>query len=704
MNRLSSRGLVAFALIALPVPLLAQTLVLPRGADWKYEDSGVALPSDWKDPGFDDSAWSSGPAPLGYGETYIETLTSYGPDPNHKHPTTYFRSTFDLQDAPGAIRSMILRSNYDDGFVAYLNGQEVTRLSMPSGPIAYATFATSHEGGGYETGDIGDAIGALAAVDNVLAVEVHQTSFTSSDLVLDLEVETSTASATVTRGPYLQIPTEEGVRVRWRTSEATDTRLWYGDSPTTLTETIDDPAVDFEHEVLVTGLAPDTRVYYAIGTSTEPLAGGDADHHFDTSPPAGVPEPVRVWVIGDSGQPGPNQQAVRDAYAGYPGFEGTRLWMMLGDNAYSGGTEPEYQAAVFDAYPLLLRTVPLWPTRGNHDVVRAGPDNDYYDFFSLPTAGEAGGVASGTEAYYSFDFANVHFVCLDSEGTDRSTGGPMLTWLGQDLAANTADWTIAYWHHPPYTKGSHDSDDPGDSGGRMRDMRENVLPIADSFGVDVVLCGHSHSYERSFLLHGHYGVSSTLVPAMILDDGDGRIAGDGAYLKTAPGPVGDEGIVYFTAGNGSKLSGGPLDHPAMYTSMNVLGSVILDVTGTRMDVTFLDDTGAVRDELTIVKGAATAAPLAASATTLAIHVAPSPFVRSTEIRFQLPETAAARVRVLDPAGRVVRELARRELDAGEHRLSWDGRDRSGRAVAAGVYFVTLEQGGARRAAKVVLAR
>ncbi len=80
------------------------------------------------------------------------------------------------------------------------------------------------------------------------------------------------------------------------------------------------------------------------------------------------------------------------------------------------------------------------------------PTGPYYDMFTLPAAGEAGGIASGTEAYYSFDYANIHFICLDSYDVDRSVDGAMLTWLEYDLVATTADWIIAFWHHPPYTK------------------------------------------------------------------------------------------------------------------------------------------------------------------------------------------------------------------------------------------------------------
>ena len=82
---------------------------------------------------------------------------------------------------------------------------------------------------------------------------------------------------------------------------------------------------------------------------------------------------------------------------------------------------------------------------------------------------------SGTEAYYSFDYANVHFVCLESFETNRSATGPMLTWLQNDLASTAQPWVIAFFHHPPYSKGSHDSDTDIE----LKEMRQNALPILE---------------------------------------------------------------------------------------------------------------------------------------------------------------------------------------------------------------------------------
>ncbi|HZC03728.1 MAG TPA: metallophosphoesterase family protein, partial [Gammaproteobacteria bacterium] len=316
------------------------------------------------------------------------------------------------------------------------------------------------------------------------------------------------AALAVTRGPYLQLGTQSSIVVRWRTDAATDSRVRYGTSPTELRNVVDDAAITTEHVVKLTGLNPATQYYYSVGNSTATLAGDDGKHVFVTAPTPGTEQPTHIWIVGDSGTAKSNARAVRDAYLNYKGSRNTHLWLMLGDNAYVDGTDSEYQAALFDMYPTLLRQTVLWPTLGDRDGHMADSGSQsgpYYDIFTLPKQGEAGGVASGTEAYYSFDYANIHFVVLDSVETSRAPTGAMLTWLKNDLAATTQPWVIAYWHYPPYSKGLHDFN----SEIRLGEMRQNVLPILEEAGVDLVLSGHSASYERSFLIDGHYGTFST---------------------------------------------------------------------------------------------------------------------------------------------------------------------------------------------------
>ena len=128
-------------------------------------------------------------------------------------------------------------------------------------------------------------------------------------------------------------------------------------------------------------------------------------------------------------------------------------------------------------------------------------------------------------------------------------------------------------------------------------MREVFNPVVEDYGVDLVLTGHSHSYERSMLINGHYGLSTTFVPAtMARDTGDGDPGGGGAYQKIA---IPNQGAVYAVAGSSGKISGGSLDHPVMVTNLNELGSMILDVTATKIEARFIDDTGAQLDAFTI---------------------------------------------------------------------------------------------------------
>jgi hypothetical protein len=244
----------------------------------------------------------------------------------------------------------------------------------------------------------------------------------------------------------------------------------------------------------------------------------------------------------------------------------------------------------------------VWPTLGNHDAGTQGEIGEfpYLDIFTLPANGEAGGVPSGTEKYYSFDYANIHFVCLDSQSSQRQPGSPMLTWLENDLATTTKNWIVAYWHHPPYSWGTHTSDGELE----LIEMREYVVPILEKYGVDLTLCGHSHNYERSYLINGHYGRSWELEPGMILDSGFGHDSVDHAYQKPAEGLGAGHGSVFAVCGCSGQ--GGPFQmsrHPAMRVAFTGFGSMVIDVDRDRLEAKFIRETGQIHDQFTIVKSA-----------------------------------------------------------------------------------------------------
>ena len=180
----------------------------------------------------------------------------------------------------------------------------------------------------------------------------------------------------------------------------------------------------------------------------------------------------------------------------------------------------------------------------------------------------------------------------------------MYTWLVADLAANTKPWVIAYWHHPAYTKGTHDSDNTNGGDPELRQMRENFVPVLEASGVDLVLAGHSHVYERSYLIDGHYGLSNTFVNTMKVNGGDGKPAGDGAYTKGSVGAAAHQGAVYVTAGSSGQVGGFNFGgtHPAMKVSLSNLGSLVIDVNGNRLDATMVRENATTPDTFTLIKG------------------------------------------------------------------------------------------------------
>lgn len=593
----------------------AQTTLIATGSSWKYLDNGSNQGTSWYGTGFNDASWASGNAQLGYGDGDEATVVSYGPSSSSKYITTYFRKTISIADA-SIFSNYTLNIKRDDGVVIYINGIERYRNNMPTGTISYNTGAagtSSDDGSTFQTTTL--ASGTLTTGSNVIAVEIHQVNGSSSDISFDLSLigNPPGGGATLTRGPYLQRGTPSSVVVRWRSNIATNSTVKYGLTAANLNQTASDANSVTEHEITLTGLSADTKYYYSIGSSTQTLQG-DANNFFVTAPTVGTTKKTNVWITGDCGNNSTNQTNVRNRYASYIGSNYTDVWLLLGDNAYNNGTETEFQTKFFDIYKddMLKKTV-LWPATGNHDYANSSSrQNDhnipYYSIFTLPTSAQAGGVASGTEAFYSYNRANIHFISLDSYGKESNTYrlydtlGPQVTWLKQDLAANTQTWTIVYWHHPPYTMGSHNSDTESD----LVSIRQNVLRILERYKVDLILCGHSHDYERSKLMQGHYGNESSFNSATHqLSSSSGKYDGSSnscPYVKNATTP--NNGTVYVVAGSAGQLGGtqSSFPHASMYYSNATNGgSLALTIEANRLDAKWICADGVIRDQFTIEK-------------------------------------------------------------------------------------------------------
>ncbi len=496
-----------------------------------------------------------------------------------------------------------------------------------------------------------------------------------------------TTAQSVLRGPYLQFPTSSSMKVMWRTDIATPSRVYYGTSLATVMDNQIEGVVPVtEHTVNITGLDPYTEYYYAVSDGSTVLAGGDMNHRFRTSPVIGTVQPVRAWVIGDFGKGNEKQMDVKEAFLDHVGDNMPDLWLWLGDNAYDEGTDEEFTQKVFGTqygYGEVFPRVPFMATPGNHDYgsvlnILTGADptthsGPYFDIVDVPTNGEIGGVPSGYELYYSFDYGNVHFVSLNSEigaivnGSWDWTGAspfsnfsssPFTDWLHADLQANDKTWVVAYVHQPPHTDGSHESDAFWEV--YMKAMRENIAPILESYGVDLLLAGHSHVYERSFLINGFYDLPAEFnVAQHVVDGSSGKLSDGTPYVKYFDGPNPNFGTMYIVQGNsGSNDSDANLQHPAMYAGHGCdtcVGSTMLYAHGDTLMGYYLTKDGEILDDWTIIKKNY---PASVNENTFvspisSLDVYPNPFTGETTLSFEVNENLWANVELTDVSGRII---------------------------------------------------
>ncbi|MDO6760494.1 DUF839 domain-containing protein [Tamlana sp. 2_MG-2023] len=232
------------------------------GSIWSYNDTGVDLGAAWKEIGYDDSAWQTGAAQMGYGDGDEVTTLSYGSDSENKYPTYYFRYEFNVADA-SVYGDLVFNLLRDDGVVVYLNGTEIIRDNMPAGVISYSTFAASTVGGGDEDAFFPFTVSNLLQNgDNVIAVELHQRTGTSSDLGFDM----STGFVPQTAGTATY-PMEEGLVWSYLDSGVSlDAQPWTGTA--------------YDRSAWAVGYAP---LGYGDTVATEVSYGADANNKIITT-------------------------------------------------------------------------------------------------------------------------------------------------------------------------------------------------------------------------------------------------------------------------------------------------------------------------------------------------------------------------------------------------------------------------------------
>ncbi len=541
-------------------------------------------------------------------------------------------------------------------------------------------------------------------------------------ILFALLILSSALQAQIIRGPYLQSPTANSIVVMWRSSANNDSRVVYGTDANNLSLSVTDAGSVTNHSISLTGLQPNTVYYYAVGTTTQLLSGPDSLHRFKTPPVIGTVQPFTVWAIGDFGKGNDAQREVREAFEDYnTGFK-TDFWIWLGDNVYDEGTDEEYSTKVFNdgnGYKTVMQYLPFLPCPGNHDygvisnpVISTNPtthNGPYFDLADVFTNGECGGVPSNTELYYSYDYANTHFVSVNSELASvfnqshdwigasplfSFSGSPFTQWLEADLAANTKTWTVVYFHQPPHTDGSHDSDQFWEV--NMQAMRENISPIFEQYGVDLVLSGHSHVYERSYLINGFFDVPGQFNASQhIVSGASGNETLGEQYVKYTQGPNANKGTIYNVCGNAASKDDNPaLQHPAMYYSEGCdtcLGSVILKIHGDTLRSFYLTAYGEIKDQYTIYKVGQPNAVTETPSALINFAINPNPAYKSFKVTVELSKENPCRLELYNMQGQMVKNLCTKStLTKGVHEFTFDTATMG---IAPGFYLIKFADGG-----------
>jgi predicted phosphodiesterase len=268
-------------------------------------------------------------------------------------------------------------------------------------------------------------------------------------------------------GPWLGVVGKDRFRVLWETEAPAPTTLRWGDEPG-CPSVLEDPDPVARHEATVAGLKPGTTYWYRVG-SGEAVA-------VRTRPEA--PGPVRFAVVGDThSTAGAHARLVREIADEAPDFVVHTGDLSLRDGKNEGGGEE----AFFRVEAPLLRSLPFFPVLGNHD----GEGERFVELFVAPRD-------AGHRTYYLETWGPVALLALDS-GEPFDARSEQGRWIAGTLAALERDPAIRFrvvaMHWGPY--------DSGSAHGPNVEARHSLVPLLERHGVDVVLSGHDHVYERS---------------------------------------------------------------------------------------------------------------------------------------------------------------------------------------------------------------
>ena len=494
------KRLTLYGLLLLAVSAKGESLVSDY-SNWKYLEGKAeasAPTTAWRELAFDDAHWKEGRSgfSIGYGR-YDAPTALWGMIGNYH--SLFLRKKFTLQDEQW-IKSLVIRVDYRDGFVAYLNGTEIARRGLAGElgqPVPFNALASTHYRGNPELIDLEPYKQLLVKGENILAVQAHDDSINSNGFAFHVELLANTV-----RGPIIESTTTTDTKIAWQTLKPTTSVVEYG-LTTSLGKRIESKILTTDHVLQLIDLEPNTTYHYRVGGVAGEIPRFSKTNSFKTLKSRG---PVRLMLLGDSG----SGNLLQHKFAKVIRDNQPDAILHAGDIVYnfkSGPPNYYNDFRHFSAFKNHMKSVPYFTTIGNHELYHG--DAAYLNAFHLPTNNlptlglkppNLDYPFSGTEHFYSFDVGDAHVSVLYNPWYAHhnfSKDTNQLHWLTNDLATTSKPWKLLLGHFPVASSASHGySDYDGNALPDTIDFGNTIYPIVAKYGVDLMLAGHSHSFEK----------------------------------------------------------------------------------------------------------------------------------------------------------------------------------------------------------------
>ena len=494
------KQLTLCGLLVLAVSAKGESLVSDY-SNWKYLEgkAEASTPTTaWRELAFDDAHWKEGRSgfSIGYGR-YDAPTALWGMIGNYH--SLFLRKKFTLQDEQW-IKSLVIRVDYRDGFVAYLNGTEIARRGIAGElgqPVPFNALASAHYRGNPELIDLEPYKQLLVKGENILAVQAHDDSINSNGFAFHVEL-----LANVVRGPIIESTTTTDTKIAWQTLKPTTSVIEYG-LTTSLGKRIESEILTTDHVLQLIDLEPNTTYHYRVGGVAGEISRFSKTSSFKTLKSRG---PVQLMLLGDSG----SGNLLQHKFAKVIRDNQPDAILHAGDVVYnfkSGPPNYYNDFRHFSAFKNHMKSVPYFTTIGNHELYHG--DEAYLNAFHLPTnnlptlglkTSNLDYPFSGTEHFYSFDVGDAHVSVLYNPWYAHhnfSKDTNQLHWLTNDLATTSKPWKLILGHFPVASSAGHGwSDYDGNSLPDAVDFGNTIYPIVAKYGVDLMLAGHSHSFEK----------------------------------------------------------------------------------------------------------------------------------------------------------------------------------------------------------------